>query len=65
MIKVNERIEDLRIQKGKTKVWLAGKLGISAMGYHYLSNGRTPINTNRLQIIADALETPASDLLRP
>ncbi|MED0672678.1 helix-turn-helix transcriptional regulator [Aneurinibacillus aneurinilyticus] len=65
MIPVNERIEEIRKSKGVTKAFLAKKLGITPMGYHYLATGRSPISTDRLQIIAKALETDAREFLRP
>ncbi|WP_164685023.1 helix-turn-helix domain-containing protein [Brevibacillus reuszeri] len=55
LILVHERIEQIRIEKGITKSFLAKKLGMSSMGYHYLSIGRSPISTDRLQVIAEAL----------
>lgn len=65
MIPVHERIEQIRVQKGVPKAFLAKRLGITAMGYHYLSIGRSPISTDRLQIIAEALGVDPRDFLRP
>ncbi|WP_425623273.1 helix-turn-helix domain-containing protein [Brevibacillus borstelensis] len=62
---MHERIEQIRVQKGVSKAFLARRLGISAMGYHYLSTGRSPISTDRLQIIAEALGVDPRDFLRP
>ncbi|GEC88138.1 helix-turn-helix domain-containing protein [Brevibacillus brevis] len=56
MIAVHERIEQIRVDRGVTKSYLAKKLGITAMGYHHLATGRSPISTDSLQIIAEALE---------
>lgn len=65
MIPVHERIEQIRVQKGISKAFLAKKLGITAMGYHYLATGRSPISTDRLQIIAKALGVDPRDFLSP
>ncbi|AYB39711.1 helix-turn-helix domain-containing protein [Brevibacillus laterosporus] len=65
MIPVHLRIEEVRKRKGITKSSLAKKIGISPMGYHYLSIGRNPISTDRLQIIAKELNTDPRDFLRP
>lgn len=65
MIPVNERIEEIRENKGVTKAFIAKKLGITPMGYHYLATGRSPISTDRLQMIADALGVDPRDFLRP
>jgi transcriptional regulator with XRE-family HTH domain len=65
VIQVHKRIEKVREQKGVTKAFIAKKLGITPMAYHYLATGRTPINTDRLLIIADALGVPAEEFLRP
>lgn len=65
MIKVHERVEEIRKEKRVPKAELARHLGMTAMGYHHLSTGRTPINTDRLQIIAEVLGVPASEFLRP
>ncbi len=65
MIPVHERIEQTRIKKGVSKAFLARKLGITAMGYHYLATGRSPISTNRLQIIAEALGVDPRDFFCP
>jgi transcriptional regulator with XRE-family HTH domain len=65
LIQVHERIERIRVQKGVTKAYLARKLGITPMGYHYLETGRSPISTERLQIIAEALDVDPREFLRP
>lgn len=65
LIPVHERIEIIRKQKGITKAFIAKKLGITPMGYHHLATGRSPISTDRLQIIAQALEVDAREFLRP
>lgn len=65
MIPVHERIERIRVQKGVSKAFLARKLGITPMGYHYLATGRSPISTDRLQVIAEALGVDPRDFLRP
>lgn len=65
MIPVNERIEQIRINKGITKAYMARKLGMTSMGYHYLATGRSPISTDRMQIIAEALEVDPREFLRP
>jgi transcriptional regulator with XRE-family HTH domain len=65
MIQVHERIEKTRVEKGVTKAFLAKKLGMTPMGYHYIAIGRNSISTNTLQVLADALGVPAEDFLRP
>lgn len=55
MIPVHKKIEIMRKNKNVSKASVARSLGISAMGYHYLECGRTPISTDRLQIISTVL----------
>jgi transcriptional regulator with XRE-family HTH domain len=65
LIPVHERIEQIRVQKGVPKAFLARRLGITPMGYHYLATGRSPISTDRLQVIAEALGVDPRDFLCP
>lgn len=52
---VHENVEKIRIAKGVTKTYLAGKLGISVQGYRHIVSGNTRLDVERLKIIAVAL----------
>lgn len=63
MIPVYQRVEEIRKQKKISKASIARSLGITPMGYHYISIGRTPLSTDRMQIIANVLGISSTDLL--
>ena len=65
MILVHDRIRQIRKQKGVTKAFVARALGLTAMGYHHLESGRSPISTDRLQIIAKVLSVDPREFLCP
>lgn len=53
---VRKNVEKIRIAKGVTKTYLAGKLGMSVQGYRHMVTGNTRLDVERLKIIADALD---------
>jgi transcriptional regulator with XRE-family HTH domain len=52
---VHENVEKIRIAKGVTKTYLAGKLDMSVQGYRHIASGKTRLDVERLRIIASAL----------
>lgn len=60
---VHLNIEKIRLAKGKTKTFLANKLGLSLQGYRHIANGDTKIDVDRLMTIASALEVKTNVLL--
>ncbi|MCG8400851.1 MAG: helix-turn-helix domain-containing protein [Firmicutes bacterium] len=53
---VHENVEKIRVAKGVTKTYLAGKLGMSVQGYRHIFSGNTRLDVERLKIIADLLD---------
>lgn len=53
---VHQNVERIRIAKGKTKTFVAGKLKLSLQGYRHIANGNTRLDTERLKVIGEALE---------
>lgn len=54
MVHIN--VERIREAKGKTKTYLAKKLGLSLQGYRHIAAGNTRLDAERLKIIGEALE---------
>jgi len=52
---VHENVEKIRVAKGVTKTYLAGKLEMSVQGYRHIASGKTRLDVERLKIIADSL----------
>ncbi|MEG6615344.1 helix-turn-helix transcriptional regulator [Peptococcaceae bacterium 1198_IL3148] len=51
---VRQNIEKLRVAKGITKTYVAGKLGLSLQGYRHIIAG-TSLDVERLKVIAEVL----------
>lgn len=53
---IHKNVEKIRMAKGVTKTYLAGKLGMSVQGYRHIVSGNTRLDVERLKIIAEALD---------
>lgn len=56
MLEVYERIEIIRNRKGVTKTHIANKCGKTPAWYTRVSKGKTKLDVDNLQDIANALE---------
>lgn len=64
MEKIGQRIKDRRIQRGLSAEELAPLVGLSpATIYRYENGDIKKVNTNKLQLFADALHTTAAYLM--
>ena len=52
---IYDNVRRIRQAKGVTASHIAGKLGITKQGYHYIEAGTTGLTAERLGIIADVL----------
>ncbi len=63
MYEVHEIIKELRERKKLSQEYLAKKLNISQPAYAQIENGKTKINIDKLERIAEILETKVEDIL--
>ncbi|MDT3763010.1 helix-turn-helix domain-containing protein [Priestia filamentosa] len=59
-MKLHEKIRLLRKSKGVSQTFIAEKIDMTTSGYSMKESGKRPITTNELEIIAKALEVPAT-----
>ena len=59
-MKLHEKIKAIRRAKNITQSTIALRLNITVQAYSFKENGKRPITTNELEIIASVLEVPAS-----
>lgn len=64
MYEVHEIIKDLRERKKYSQEYLAKKLSITQPAYAQMESGQTKINIDKLEKIAEALDTKVEDILR-
>lgn len=60
---IGERIKKFRENKNYTQEHLASKLGMSQNAYSKMESGGSKVSTERLQKIAEILETPIEKFL--
>jgi len=60
---IHTKIKKLRIQHGMTQQEMADKMNLSLKGWQKVENGATKLDIDRLQVIADILESSMEDLL--
>jgi hypothetical protein len=63
MSRIGQKIRNIRELKNYTQEHLAGKLEISQNAYSKMESGGSKISTERLQRIAEILETPIENIL--
>ncbi|MFP7414328.1 helix-turn-helix domain-containing protein [Priestia filamentosa] len=59
-MKLHEKIRFLRKSKGVSQTFIAEKIDMTTSGYSMKESGKRPITTNELEVIAKALEVPAT-----
>lgn len=61
-MEIYNKIRTLRIKKGYTQEYMASQLHIDAVNYGRIERGQSRLTVERLQIIANVLEIPISEL---
>ncbi len=61
-MKIYEKIRTIRISKGYTQEYIAGKLNIDAVNYGRIERGQAKLPIERLMKIAEILEFDIKDL---
>ncbi|OGU15464.1 MAG: hypothetical protein A2076_18990 [Geobacteraceae bacterium GWC2_53_11] len=57
---LGDKLREFRIRRGLTQEALAEKTGVTFQAIQQYENGRTRLNTDKLQAIANALEVPVA-----
>jgi len=57
---IGEKLKEFRKRKGLTQEQLAEKTGVSFQQIQLYENGKTRMNTDKLQVIAQALSLPVA-----
>lgn len=61
---INERIKQLRTDKGIMQNHMADRLGIHRATYHRIENGKSKIDANLLPRVAELLGVDVQELIR-
>lgn len=62
-MKLNEKIKQIRKEKGLTLEELGNMLGLSRANMHHWESGRSKPSSKNLKALSDALKVPLSELV--